>query len=215
MKPGRLRQVLLLTVLLPVAFAAADGAASAPQTILRLWPYAPVEYEGTRKCPACGLELPDAAVREPDGLQAMAAFLDTRTAEFTSCDFIVPQEYERAAFDLNGEEDRAKLKTIAAQFGADAALYPVLLRYRERDGNRYAVSKPAAVVFHLHLMDAKNLEILWSAAYSEEQQPLSSNLLKFMQSYRRRFRWVTADRLMEDGLKKVFKDFPGCPEAPR
>lgn len=179
------------------------------RTILRLRTYTPVAVEGTRKCPVCSAQLPAAKV-EDIGPKIFDELLDAKIQEIASCKFVVSGEQSRVAFALDSEEDRARVKSLSAALGADAVLYPVLLRYRERVGNQFAASQPAAVVFHLYLLDAGTLKVLWHAEYREEQQALSENLLQANKMLKRKFRWVTADRLVEDGLSKVFKSFPTC-----
>jgi len=209
------KQILLTAILL--ALLAAPSFVTGVDTagiikghnVLRLWPYTPVAAEGARKCPICSGILPAAVVDAP-GPAIFDELLGAKVQELASCKFIVPSEQRRITYAADSKEDQAKIKSLASLMGADAIIYPVLLRYRERVGGAFAASKPAAVVFHIYLLDAKNLNIIWKAEYAEEQQPLSENILLTNLMIKRKFRFVTADRLIEDGLNKVFKNFPPC-----
>jgi hypothetical protein len=197
--------------------AESSGASSAPyhHVILRLWPYVPPATSGVRKCPVCGAQLPDSDVDKTTGAEALDELLGAKISELSGCRFIYSKEQRRIPFALDNKEDQAKVQALAADFHADEILYPVLLRYRQRVGGGFTASRPAAVVFHLHLLDSNTLKEVWGAVYAEEQQPLSENLLKSPLMFKRKFRWVTAERIVEDGLNKTLKNFPECREKPQ
>ena len=201
----------VLLVLPALIYGRASSEAVEAKVVLQLYPYVPVEMHGVRKCPVCGFNVPDAKVKEPEGAQVLHELITKRLLATESCKFIVQDDYRDAGYyDVSDEADRIEIRELAAEKGSDAVLYPVLLRYRERVGNQFAASMPAAVAFHIYILDVEEFGMLWRGAYSEEQAPLSNNLLGFMQAYRRGFKWVKADRLIEDGLNRVFKSFPGC-----
>ncbi len=73
-------------------------------------------------------------------------------------------------------------------------------RYQQRQGGNFAVDKPASVGFHLHLYDQRGLAKVF--VFDETQQPLLDNILKIGTFLRRGMKWITADKLAEEGVEK-------------
>ena len=73
-------------------------------------------------------------------------------------------------------------------------------RFQQRQGGNFAVDKPASVGFHLHLLDQKRVVKIFE--FDETQQPLMENILKIGAFLRRGAKWITADRLAEEGIEK-------------
>lgn len=186
----------------------ADETLSFKILVLKTW--TPPAIEGVRKCPICGTMLLAQSDREDEGAKLFDVLVNQRLRSVDSCDFIYPQADEGALFSLDDSSQNEKLKQLARKYETRAVLYPVLLRFREMVGNKYAVSSPSAVAFHIYLLDAEKLKVLWRAYYFEEQQPLSSNLLKVRLIWKRKVQWVNARRLLEDGLESAFNRFPRC-----
>jgi hypothetical protein len=75
-----------------------------------------------------------------------------------------------------------------------------IYRYEERQGGNFAVDKPARIGFHMHLMSKDVVGKVF--VYEEDQQALFDNLYTIGRFMKRGGKWVTVDRLSEDGIKK-------------
>jgi hypothetical protein len=85
---------------------------------------------------------------------------------------------------------------------ADAVISGRLLRFREREGESIGVKNPASVAFVLELWDIKRGDSIWTARFDETQKPLSENLFALGQVGSRGVRWLTAEELARDGVRK-------------
>lgn len=74
----------------------------------------------------------------------------------------------------------------------------LIYRFEERKGGNFAVEKPAGVGFHMHLM--KDNVVGRVFVFDEDQQALSQNLLNIGKFFKRGGKWVTAERLAEEGI---------------
>jgi hypothetical protein len=101
--------------------------------------------------------------------------------------------------------------TVAAlgqKLQCDGVLLTTVSRYQQREGTEYSVDAPAAVEFSMVLRHSARGNILWSADFREEQESLLSNLFSFSKAQKRGFKWVTAEQLMEQGIKERLGDCP-------
>ncbi|MBA4417291.1 MAG: hypothetical protein C0392_05195 [Syntrophus sp. (in: bacteria)] len=76
----------------------------------------------------------------------------------------------------------------------------LIYRYEERKGGNFAVEKPASIGFHMHLINNSVLKKVF--VYEEDQQALMENLLTIGKFVKRGGKWVTVERLAEDGIEK-------------
>ena len=125
---------------------------------------------------------------------------------------LIPPGQSRAAMgrvlSAQGEEtlgERARLMRLGKALSADAVLIGRIYRFEERTGNRYSVTDPATVSFDIDLMRTADGRLLWSAHFTETQQPLSDNLLTLKQFVRRKGQWITADEMAFAALDHVLK----------
>ncbi|HEX9444423.1 MAG TPA: hypothetical protein VGA73_09900, partial [Candidatus Binatia bacterium] len=65
------------------------------------------------------------------------------------------------------------------------------------------VMSPASVAFVLEAWDVKRGDVIWTARFDETQKSLSENLLNIGQVASRGVRWVTAEELAQEGVKKA------------
>lgn len=89
---------------------------------------------------------------------------------------------------------------------ADYLLVPQILEWRERDGGEWGVHEPAKVVLELTLLDIGNQRIFHRYHFRESQRSLSENLLKAHQFFRRGGKWLTAQELLQDGLREGLQE---------
>lgn len=109
---------------------------------------------------------------------------------------------EVGAMVPQGEEsDRAK--RLGELVFADAVIFGRVLRYRERVGEEWGAKSPASVAFVLDLWDVRRGDLIWSGRFDETQRPLSENLLSLGEFTQRGGRWLTAEELALEGIKKA------------
>ena len=93
---------------------------------------------------------------------------------------------------------------LATALKADAALMGQILVYQERSGSRLGANPPATVGFEVKVV-APDGQVLWIGNYYERQQPMTQDLVGYIQHGGV---FVTAEELAEYGADKVLKTFP-------
>lgn len=120
---------------------------------------------------------------------------------------IVSDREVRAAVSLipaDGEVARAR--KLAELVHADAVVLSRVLRYRERVGEEWGVKSPASVSFMIELWDMKRGDVAWSGRFDETQRALSENIFALREFTQRRARWLKAEELALEGVKKAVAD---------
>ncbi len=79
-------------------------------------------------------------------------------------------------------------------------LHVYIYKFEERRGGSGSVEKPAGVGFHLHLFDRGAIKSVF--VFDEEQRPLLENIFNIGKFLRRGMKWVTVDKLSEEGVQK-------------
>jgi hypothetical protein len=119
-----------------------------------------------------------------------------------------PSDTVKAAARMSRETDNStperQTATLAAALKVDAALMGQVLVYQERSGSRLGASPPATVGFEVKVV-APDGQILWVGNYYERQQPMTQDLVGYIQHGGV---FVTAEELAEYGVEKVLKTFP-------
>jgi hypothetical protein len=99
--------------------------------------------------------------------------------------------------------DIARLRKVGELVYADAVITGRMLRYRERVGGDIGVQSPASVAFTLELIDVQRGDVIWSTRFDETQKGLSENILSLGDIRERGLRWLTAEQLAQDGVRKI------------
>ena len=99
--------------------------------------------------------------------------------------------------------EAARLRQIGEMVFADAVIVGRVLRFRERIGDDWGVKSPASVAFVLDLIDVRRGDVIWSARFDETQQALSENIFGLGNIGQRGVRWLRAEQLAMDGVKKA------------
>ncbi len=116
----------------------------------------------------------------------------------------------RATRHLDATGDRpTRARAIGKEVKADGVLFGTVSRYVEREGTEYGARRPASVGFELQLISVQSGAILWSGAFEQTQQPLSSNLLRWWQYWRGGPRWFTAQEFTRYGAEHLLKELAG------
>jgi hypothetical protein len=79
-------------------------------------------------------------------------------------------------------------------------LHVYIYRFEERRGGSGSVVKPAGAGFHMHLFDRGGLKDVF--VFDEDQRPLSDNIFDIGKFFRRGMKWITVDKLSEEGVEK-------------
>jgi hypothetical protein len=97
----------------------------------------------------------------------------------------------------------ARVKKIGEMVYADAVMTGRIQRYRERVGEEWGAKSPASVAFVLDLVDVRRGDIIWSARFDETQKPLSENIFALGDITKRGVKWLSAEQLTADGVRKA------------
>ena len=76
----------------------------------------------------------------------------------------------------------------------------LIYRFQERKGGNFAVDKPAGVGFHMHLIEGTVVGRTF--VFDEDQKALSQDILHIGKFFSRGGKWITADKLAEEGINK-------------
>ncbi|MFP4515150.1 MAG: hypothetical protein ACOC24_05320 [Desulfovibrionales bacterium] len=88
----------------------------------------------------------------------------------------------------------------------DYVLVPHLLYWQERQGGEYSVEAPASVVLDLFLVDVRSGTLAKRFHFDERQTSLMENLLEAPKFFSRGAKWVSAEKLAEDGISEGVKE---------
>ena len=127
----------------------------------------------------------------------------------------IPQSEINAAHDMLKKEGAVSLNlhgswqaAIGKELSADAVIMGFIYCYRDRSGTAYASARPAAVGFCLHLVDPATGEVLWTMRYSDEQRPLSEDLLALPEFIKRKGRWIRVEQMAEEAATRAASELP-------
>ncbi|HXG53445.1 MAG TPA: hypothetical protein VNN77_18765 [candidate division Zixibacteria bacterium] len=116
---------------------------------------------------------------------------------------VAESEVREVAGTVSTEGEAARLRRIGEMVFADAVLVGRVQRYRERVGDEWGAKSPASVAFVLELIDVRRGDIVWSARFDETQKPLSENIFALGEISQRGVRWLSAEQLLHEGVKKA------------
>ena len=99
--------------------------------------------------------------------------------------------------------ESGRARRVGEMVFADAVLTGRVLRYRERVGEEWGIKSPASVAFVIELWDVRRGDLIWSGRFDETQKPLSQNLFAIGEFTQRGGRWLTAEELALEGVRKA------------
>jgi len=100
----------------------------------------------------------------------------------------------------------ARARRLGQLVYADAVISGRIIRFREREGEAMGAQNPASVAFVLEMWDVRHGDVVWSGRFDETQRPLSENLLDLGAFARRGGRWLKAEELALEGVKKAVNE---------
>jgi hypothetical protein len=138
--------------------------------------------------------------------ELLARSVYSAIASMPNWQIVSDSEVREVAQSVPPGADGSRLRKIGEMVYADALIVGRMERYRERIGNEWGAKSPASVAFVLNLIDVRRGDVIWSARFDETQKPLSENILAIGQIGQRGIRWLTAEQLTQEGVRKAIND---------
>jgi TolB-like protein len=136
----------------------------------------------------------------------LARFVYSAMATMPNWQIVSESEVREVAQSIPPGGDAARLRKIGESVHADAVVVGRIQRYRERVGDEWGAKSPASVAFVLDLIDVRRGDVIWSARFDETQKPLSENIFALGNIGARGIRWLSAEQLTQDGVRKAVAD---------
>jgi TolB-like protein len=146
---------------------------------------------------------PDSKPSEREAADLLAHQIYSTMAAQPGWQIVSESEIEEVGQTLGSLSDAARAQRLGELVYADAVLTAQVQRYRERVGNEVGAKTPASVAFVADLVDLRRGDIVWSGRFDETQKALSENIFAIGDISQRGIRWLSADQLMLEGVKKT------------
>lgn len=146
---------------------------------------------------------PETRQSEREAPENMARFCYLALASLPNWQIVSEREVREVSQSLPSGAANTRLRRIGEAVYADAVLTSRVQRYRERVGDEWGARSPASVAFVLDLIDVRRGDVVWSATFDETQKSLSENIFAFGDISARGVRWLSADQLAQDGVRKA------------
>ncbi|MGH7887000.1 MAG: hypothetical protein ACREPG_03975 [Candidatus Binatia bacterium] len=146
---------------------------------------------------------PEPRTSEREAPESLARFTYLALASLPNWQIVSESEVREVGQSLPATATASRIRQIGEMVYADAVLTGRVQRYRERVGDEWGAKSPASVAFVLDLIDVRRGDVIWSATYDETQKSLSENIFAFGDISERGVRWLSADQLAQDGVKKA------------
>lgn len=140
---------------------------------------------------------------ERDAPENLAKFIYSAMAALPNWQIVSDTEVREVSQSIGPSSEAARLKRVGEMVYADAVIIGRVQRYRERIGDEWGAKSPASVAFVLDLVDVRRGDVIWSARFDETQKSLSENIFALGEISQRGVRWLSADQLAQDGVKKA------------
>ncbi|MGH7875995.1 MAG: hypothetical protein ACREQO_27715 [Candidatus Binatia bacterium] len=145
----------------------------------------------------------DPRVGEGEAAEHLAKYVYSAMAALPNWQIVSESEIREVEQSLGATSDAVRLRQLGEMVYADAVIATRVQRYRERVGDEWGAKSPASVAFVLELVDARRGDVIWTARFDETQKALSENIFAIGDIGTRGIRWLTADQLAEEGVKKA------------
>ena len=146
---------------------------------------------------------PEPRSSEREAPESLARFAYQALASLPNWQIVSESEVREVGQSLPANAAGSRLRQIGEMVYADAVLTGRVQRYRERVGDEWGAKSPASVAFVLDLVDVRRGDVIWQATFDETQKSLSENIFAFGDISERGVRWLSADQLAQDGVKKA------------
>ena len=155
----------------------------------------------TQKIPFTTASEPRTAEREAP--ETLARLVYSAMASLPNWQIVSESEVREVGQSLPAGGEGSRLTRIGEMVYADAVITSRVQRYRERVGDEWGAKSPASVAFVLDLVDVRRGDVIWSATFDETQKSLNENIFAFGDISQRGVRWLSADQLTQEGVKKA------------
>ena len=145
---------------------------------------------------------PEPRAPERDAGDLLARIAYSVTSGMPNWQIVSDREVREVAETLSPAAGAARLRQIGQGVYADAVLTGRIQRYRERVGDEWGAKSPASVAFVLDLVDVRRGDVIWTARFDETQKSLSENIFALGDIGQRGVRWLSAEQLTQEGVKK-------------
>ncbi len=139
--------------------------------------------------------------REPAAL--LSDLLYSVAAALPKWQIVSDREVREVLPMVPGGAEVSRVRRLGELVYADAVFSSRIVRFRERVGEEWGARSPASVAFVVDLWDAKRGDIIWSGQFDETQKPLSENIFALGEFTQRGGKWLTAEELTHEGVKKA------------
>lgn len=140
---------------------------------------------------------------ERDAAETLARIAYSVMAALPNWQIVSESEVREVAQTLPSAVEGTRLRQIGQMVYADAVLTGRVQRYRERVGDEWGAKSPASVAFVVELIDVRRGDVVWSARFDETQKSLSENIFAIGDIGQRGVRWLSAEQLTQEGVKKA------------
>ena len=140
---------------------------------------------------------------ERDASETFTRIIYSVMAAMPNWQIVSDNEVREISQSVSATGDSERLRRIGEMVYADAVIVGHVRRYRERVGDEWGAKSPASVAFVLDLIDVRRGETVWSASFDETQKSFSENIFALGDVTQRGFRWLSADQLAQEGVKKA------------
>ncbi len=138
-----------------------------------------------------------------DAAEALARSAYSIAAAMPNWQIVSESEVREVSGNLPPASETIRFRQIGQMVYADAVLTGRVQRYRERVGDEWGAKSPASVAFVLDLIDVRRGDVIWSASFDETQKSLSENIFAIGDIGQRGVRWLTAEQLTQEGVRKA------------
>jgi hypothetical protein len=157
--------------------------------------------EARGKAPQAGAF--DAKAGGRDTGETLARITYSALAALPTWQIVSDSEVREVAQTVPAGVQATRLRQIGEMVYADAVMIGRMQRYRERVGDEWGAKSPASVAFVLDLVDVRRGDVIWSATFDETQKSLSENIFALGDISQRGVRWLSAEQLAQEGVKKA------------
>jgi hypothetical protein len=135
--------------------------------------------------------------------ELLAKQLYSAMASLPNWQIVAESEVKQVEQMKPATSEAARLRQIGEVVFADTVMVGRVERFRERIGDDWGVKSPASIAFVLDLIDVRRGDVIWSARFDETQKALTENIFGLGDIGQRGVRWLSAEQLMMDGVKKA------------
>jgi len=140
---------------------------------------------------------------ERDAPENLAHYVYSAMAALPNWQIISENEVREVSQSVPQDGQASRLRRIGEMVYADAVITGRVQRFRERVGDEWGAKSPASVSFVLDLIDVRRGDVVWSASFDETQRSLSENIFAFADITQRGVRWLSAEQLTQEGVRKA------------